>query len=64
MYMAPYFGKDELKLESTQMIITILIIQLVAIAGAWLFSIVSKNKQHIRAMLHCNNVDWYLHLRL
>ena len=64
MYMAPYFGKDELKLESTQMIITILLFNSSPFAGAWLFSIVSKNKQHIRAMLHCNNVDWYLHLRL
>ncbi|HNP23598.1 MAG TPA: MFS transporter [Panacibacter sp.] len=57
MYMAPYFGKDELKLESTQMIITILIIQLVAIAGAWLFSIVSKKTNNIFALC-CIVIMW------
>jgi UMF1 family MFS transporter len=42
MYMATYFASAELKLESFQLIITVLIIQLVAIGGALLFSRLSK----------------------
>lgn len=42
MYLAPYFASDELKLESSQLMITIVIIQLVAIFGALLFSRLSK----------------------
>lgn len=42
MYLAPYFASDELKMQSSQLIITIVIIQLVAIVGAVLFSRLSK----------------------
>jgi MFS transporter, UMF1 family len=42
MYLAPYFASDELKMESSQLIITIVIIQLVAILGALIFSRLSK----------------------
>jgi UMF1 family MFS transporter len=42
MYLAPYFASDELKMESSQLIITIVIIQLVAIFGALLFARLSK----------------------
>ncbi len=51
MYMATYFGTDELQLGTTQLITTILIIQLVAIAGAWLFALISKASGNIAALL-------------
>lgn len=38
MYVASLFGEEELKLDTSKLIATILIIQLVAIAGAWAFS--------------------------
>ncbi|MGN6617005.1 MAG: MFS transporter [Ilyomonas sp.] len=50
MYMATYFAADELKMESTQLIVTILIIQLVAILGAYLFSLLSKKTNNIFAL--------------
>ena len=42
MYLATYFASQELKLETAQLIITVLIIQLVAIGGALLFSKISN----------------------
>jgi UMF1 family MFS transporter len=50
MYLATYFASDELKLASTELIITVLIIQLVAIAGAYIFSIISKKTSNIIAL--------------
>jgi UMF1 family MFS transporter len=47
MYLAAYFASDELKLKSTELIITVLIIQLVAILGAYLFSLISKKTNNI-----------------
>jgi len=47
MYLAAYFASDELKLKSTELIITVLIIQLVAILGAYLFSLISKKTSNI-----------------
>jgi len=47
MYMATYFASGELKLTSAQLIITVLIIQLVAIGGALLFSRLSKRTSNI-----------------
>ncbi|MFL5741439.1 MAG: MFS transporter [Flavisolibacter sp.] len=47
MYLAPYFAADELKLKSDQLIITIVIIQLVAILGAVLFSRLSKRTSNL-----------------
>ncbi|PWT78920.1 MAG: MFS transporter [Bacteroidetes bacterium] len=47
MYLAVYFASDELKLKSTELIITILIIQLVAIPGAYLFSMLSKKAGNV-----------------
>jgi UMF1 family MFS transporter len=44
MYLATLFGTDVLKLESQDLIMTILIIQLVGAVGAWLFAKVSSNK--------------------
>ena len=42
MYVAALFGEQELKLQSSELITTILIIQFVAIGGAYLFSILSS----------------------
>lgn len=47
MLIATLFGTKELKLDSTELITTILLIQLVAIAGAYLFSYISKLKGNI-----------------
>jgi len=44
MYMATYFASDELHMETTQLLSVVLIIQLVAICGAWLFAKLSGNK--------------------
>ena len=50
MYLATYFASAELKMESSQLIITILLIQLVAIAGATLFAKISKRSSNIFAL--------------
>jgi len=42
MYLATLFGTDVLHLESSKLILTILIIQLVGALGAWLFSKLSS----------------------
>lgn len=47
MYMATYFASDELKLPDTALISSILIIQLVAIGGAYLFSLLSARTGNI-----------------
>ena len=47
MLIATLFGSKELKLESSQLIIVILLIQFVAIIGAYLFSNLSKRKGNI-----------------
>jgi UMF1 family MFS transporter len=47
MYLATYFASDELKMESSQLIITVLIIQIVAILGATLFSKLSDKTNNI-----------------
>lgn len=44
MYLATLFGTDELKLPSNKLIITILLIQIVGAAGAWIFARISKVK--------------------
>lgn len=50
MYVATLFGDKELKLESGQLITTILILQFVAIAGAYLFSTLSRLRGNIQAL--------------
>ena len=50
MYLATIFGTEELKLGQTKLIITVLIIQLVAIAGAGLFSRLSAKYGNIRSL--------------
>jgi len=51
MLAATIFGKKELKMESTQLIVTILIIQLVAIAGAYLMSKLSERFGNLRVLI-------------
>jgi UMF1 family MFS transporter len=57
MYMATYFASDELKLPDTALISSILIIQLVAIGGAYLFSLLSARTSNIFT-LACLIVVW------
>lgn len=51
MYVAAIFGDKELKLPTQNLIITILIIQFIAIAGAYLFSFLSEKLGNINALL-------------
>lgn len=51
MYLAAIFGEVELRLPSEVLILTILIIQLVAIAGAYTFSRLSTAFGNIRALI-------------
>ncbi len=50
MYVATIFGENELKLNSDTLIKVILIIQFVAIAGAYLFSSLSSRYGNVRAL--------------
>lgn len=50
MYLAASFGEKELQLESGQLIIAILLIQIVAILGAYTFATLSKHKGNIFAL--------------
>jgi UMF1 family MFS transporter len=47
MYLATYFASQEIKLSSSQLIITVLLIQLVAIPGAMLFARLSQRTSNI-----------------
>ncbi len=51
MYVAALFGEKELKLESAQLITTILIIQFVGIFGAYLFSFLSRKMGNLKAIM-------------
>lgn len=54
MYLATLFGTKELNMDTGSLILTILIIQLVAIGGAYLFAYISKlrgNKKSIMIMI-------------
>ncbi len=51
IYMASTFATDELKFESSELIVIILLLQLVAIIGAWLFSRLSKWKGNKLALV-------------
>ena len=50
MYVATLFGNSELKLKTSVLIMIILIIQFVAIAGAYLFSALSKKFGNVYAL--------------
>lgn len=51
IYLAAAFGSKELEMEASKLIMTILIIQFVAIIGAYLFAYVSKKQGNIKALL-------------
>jgi len=51
MYVAALFGDKELNLKSSELITTILIIQFVAIAGAYLFAFLSRKFGNMNALL-------------
>jgi MFS transporter, UMF1 family len=51
MLVANHFGSDEIKMESGQLITTILIIQFVAMAGAYLFSFLSRKFGNIPTLI-------------
>lgn len=53
LYMAASFGKKELGLDTGILIVTIMIIQIVAIAGAYLFSHLSGRVGNIKALFAC-----------
>jgi UMF1 family MFS transporter len=50
MYMATYFAAKEINLEQAELITVVLIIQIVAIGGAWLFSKISAWKGNIASI--------------
>jgi UMF1 family MFS transporter len=50
MYLATYFAADEIGMEGSALIITLVIIQLVAIVGALLFSRISRSSSNIFAL--------------
>ena len=50
MYLAATFGSKELEMEASKLIMTVLLIQFVAIAGAYLFAYISKRRGNIRAL--------------
>jgi UMF1 family MFS transporter len=51
MLVANHFGSDEIKMESAQLITTILIIQFVAMGGAYLFSYMSRKIGNIKTLV-------------
>jgi len=54
MYLASLFGAKELKMEASMLILTVLIIQLVAIGGAFLFARVSEKRGNIYSLMTMN----------
>lgn len=50
MLVATHFGSDEIKMESGQLITTILIIQFVAMAGSYLFSYLSRKNGNVQTL--------------
>jgi len=57
MYVASLFGEEELKLTTDKLIGTILIIQLIAIAGAFMFSKISSHIGNIKT-LSIMSITW------
>jgi UMF1 family MFS transporter len=59
MYLAPLFAKEVIHIESAELIATILIIQLVAILGAYIFNLLSARFGNTKA-LACGIIIWLL----
>ncbi len=51
MYLAATFGSKELKMETGSLIMTILMIQFVAIGGSYLFAYFSKKKGNVTSLM-------------
>lgn len=51
MYMATYFASDELQMETKQLLAVVLIIQVVAVAGARIFARISEAVGNHRALI-------------
>jgi MFS transporter, UMF1 family len=51
MYVATLFGEKEIKMEAGELITTVLIIQFIGIAGAYLFSKMSAKAGNIKALM-------------
>jgi len=51
MYMATIFGEEVIHMNMTELIILVLILQLVAIAGSYLFAFISKRKGNVYSIL-------------
>ena len=51
MYLAQFFGMDELKMEESKLIATVLIIQLVGALGAWSFARLSQRIGNKKALV-------------
>jgi UMF1 family MFS transporter len=51
MYLAATFGSKELKLESSKLIMTVLIIQFVGVLGAYGFARISKKFGNVKAIV-------------
>ncbi len=50
MYLAATFGSKELKLEASELIMTVLVIQFVGVAGSYLFAFISKKRGNIQSL--------------
>ena len=50
-YLAATFGSKELKLPADKLIMTVLLIQFVAIAGSYLFAFISKRRGNIQSLI-------------
>ena len=63
MLVAALYGKSELEIPTTNLIIAILIIQLIAIPGAFVFHDFQPKIGNLRTlMLLCCIMDWHLYL--
>ena len=51
MYLAATFGSKELKMEASKLIMTVLLIQFLAIAGSYFFAYLSQKKGNIFSLL-------------
>ena len=61
MLVASYFGSKELNLDQDKLIFTILIIQIIAIFGAYFFAYISTTKGN-KFSLILMNIAWIFHL--
>lgn len=59
IYLATFFGKDEIGLKDSELMITVLIIQFVAIGGSYLFAWISGKIGNIPAVI-CTAIIWSL----